>query len=65
MRGEPLFKVGDLLVEKRYPQGGTFVLVEVEWVNHPIDGGYRYRIVHEKGTLWVRNLFMYKLEKIG
>ena len=65
MMGEPLFKVGDLLVEKRYPQGGTFVLVEIDWVNNPIEGAYRYKIVHERGPLWVRDLFISRCIKIG
>ena len=63
--GRPLFKVGDLLMEKRYPQGGTFIVVEIEWVEHPIDGGYRYHLLHERGPLWVRDLFIGRCVKIG
>ena len=60
---DPLFKIGDLLMEKRYPQGGTFVVVDVDF--RVADRAWRYKIVFEWGTHWVRKKFMTRCIKIG
>lgn len=59
----PLFKIGDLLMEERYPQGGTFVVVDVEYV--VLDVEWRYKLAFEWGTHWVRDKFASECIKIG
>ena len=61
---EPLFKIGDLLMEERYPQGGTFIVVDV--VGHvSIAEGWRYKLAFEWGHHWVLNKFASRCIKIG
>ena len=59
----PLFKIGDLLMEERYPQGGTFVVVDVDYV--VLDMEWRYKLAFEWGIEWVRDKFASECVKIG
>ena len=59
----PLFKIGDLLMEERYPQGGTFVVVDVDYV--VLEMEWRYKFAFEWGIVWVRNKFASECIKIG
>ena len=59
---QPLFKIGDLLMEERYPQGGTFIVVGVE---KAFEGVWRYKLAFDWGVHWVRKKFVKHCIKIG
>ncbi len=47
------FKVGDLLMEERYPQGGCFIVVAIEKNRFAGKGNFQYKLAFDWGEVWV------------
>ena len=64
---EPKFKVGDLIMEERYPQGGCFVVVAVEknrFVKPWGEGRFQYKLAFEWGLAWAPPAFIEECIKV-
>jgi len=63
---EPKFKVGDLLMEERFPQGGYFVVVAVEQNRFAKKNKEKlqYKLAFDWGEVWLPPSFIERCIKV-
>ena len=62
---EPPYKVGDLLIEERYPQGGCFIIVAIEKNRFNPKDKLQYKLAFDWGEAWVPPDFIERCIKLN